>query len=67
MALDAHVHIFPTEAAGVLGEGGTHLAGYAGVVEEPERILLRGRVAAFVAVMPPPQRSSGAERHFSRP
>lgn len=53
-AVDAHVHLYRTEQQGVQSMGGSRLAGLAGVVEELNQILDRGRIsrAAITTALP---------------
>lgn len=53
-AIDAHVHLYRTEQQGIQSMGGSRLAGFAGVVEELNQILDRGRIsrAAITTALP---------------
>jgi predicted TIM-barrel fold metal-dependent hydrolase len=49
-AVDAHLHVFPDEASGLLAQGGERLAGHAGVVEEVRAIAARTGITRVLAL-----------------
>ncbi|WP_028920859.1 amidohydrolase family protein [Pseudonocardia acaciae] len=49
-ATDAHLHLFPDEAAGLRAQGGERLSGHAGVVGEVRALRERGRIGRVLAI-----------------
>jgi predicted TIM-barrel fold metal-dependent hydrolase len=49
-AIDAHLHVFPDEASGLLAQGGERLAGHAGVVEEVRAIAAQSGITRVIAL-----------------
>lgn len=47
---DAHLHLFPDEASGLLAQGGQQLAGHTGIGEEVQAIVERGRIGRVLAI-----------------
>jgi hypothetical protein len=48
--IDAHMHLFPDEASGLLAQGGEKLAGHAGVIEDVRAIAAATGITRFVAL-----------------
>ena len=48
--IDAHLHLFPDEDSGLLAQGGTRLAGHAGVVEEIRAIAAHAGISRVVVL-----------------
>src|SRR5437870_1262225 len=46
--IDAHLHLFRSEDEGLLAQGGTKQAGFAGVIDEVQRVLDRGRIGGAI-------------------
>jgi hypothetical protein len=47
---DAHLHLFPDEASGLVAQGGQRLAGQAGVEQEVQALIERGRIGRVLAI-----------------
>jgi hypothetical protein len=47
---DAHLHLFPDEASGLVAQGGQQLAGYTGIEQEVQAIIERGRIGRVLAI-----------------
>jgi predicted TIM-barrel fold metal-dependent hydrolase len=66
-AVDAHVHVFPSEREGLVAQGGAALVGYDGVREELASVLARGRVSRALAVLALPVELSRQARRSRFP
>ena len=52
--VDAHIHAFSSERAGLIAQGGLPRAGFVGVVEEVDRIHGRGRIGQSIVMAAAP-------------
>jgi hypothetical protein len=52
--VDAHIHAFSSERAGLIAQGGRPRAGFVGAVEEVDRIHSRGRIGQSIVMAAAP-------------
>ncbi|MCP4750438.1 MAG: hypothetical protein GY866_06070, partial [Proteobacteria bacterium] len=48
--IDSHFHLYKSEQAGIMAQGGERLIGFSGTVEEAVPILDRGRIRKIMAL-----------------